>query len=701
MKWDNSHGDDIGSGGISVQTHQTQAQQAKTDAVPSSTPPVTQPTSPLPTIEPKSNAEGLAEHAERLEKFRKLDTSMVQMGPPRLRNGTPIQPKLTIGAPGDKYEQEADRVAKQVVTQIHSPKSPNPSSSAQRQDLPERDELMMKPLIQRHNGPKDANPNLEQAINQSKGGGRPLDEKIRGPMEQAFGANFGNVRVHSDTKAHQLNESIQARAFTTGQDLFFRQGAYQPTNRAGQELLAHELTHVVQQNGKSIQPSPQSKSNVAKPSQKNEPTPSKSMDLCWKSQDVLRKRQSTKQSNFSQVKNNVIPYITDQQINQTAFTDGRLQKMEHLSQEASARPQYALVEKRQPQTTVIDSISPNPFPSIQRELANSWNQDEELYKLKDQVHGLQWYYNPETRKFYYLVEGQATDTETAQGNNMSVQDLHTFWVGYALAERDLANWRVEANKDETGLLDSRIPWEGFIDAVGEDPEQENSEVSDNPQEASTILGKITGLFKPAKPNAKSNKWRLGAEGIGHLAGGAIILALTVPAIGSGAGAILGVPAALGGGVQILIGLSKLGRAWLTHKKGKEKNEQTAQKYGEWLNNLIALEGGLSLAFNTFMAIATGGAVVSILGASGGLLKAVRGITLRATDFGNKHPKFVALMTGIEGILTCIGRVLGIVIEGAAQGAAIAKDAVLMTVAAIKESRAGANWRKAKEAAEAQ
>lgn len=232
-----------------MQMHQNQVRKAKTDTNISSIPPTPKPTSSLPVIKQKTNAEGLVEHAERLEKFQKLDTSMVQMGPPRLSNGSPIQPKLTIGAPGDVYEQEADRVAKQVVTQIHSPKSLNTPSSAQRQDLPEQDELMMKPIIQRHNGPKDANPNLEQAINQSRGGGRPLDDTIRGPMEQAFGANFGGVRVHSDTKAHQLNESIQARAFTTGQDLFFRQGAYQPGSRVGQELLAHELTHVVQQNG--------------------------------------------------------------------------------------------------------------------------------------------------------------------------------------------------------------------------------------------------------------------------------------------------------------------------------------------------------------------------------------------------------------------------------------------------------------------
>lgn len=681
-----------------MQTHQTQSQQAKTDAVPTSTPPVTQPTSPSPIIEPKSNAEGLAEHAERLEKFQRLDTSMVQMGPPRLTNGNPIQPKLTIGAPGDKYEQEADRVAKQVVTQMHSPKGLNPPSSAQRQDLPEQDELMMKPNIQRHNGPKDATPNLEQAINQSRGGGRPLDDKIRGPMEQAFGANFGGVRVHSDRKAHQLNESIQARAFTTGQDLFFRQGAYQPGNRAGQELLAHELTHVIQQNGKSIQPSPYPQSNRAGLQQKKEPTPPpKSMELCWKSNDVFLRRQSEKQNHVSQAKNNVIPYITDKRIHQTLSTNGRLQKTEHLSQQVPAQPQYALVEKRQPKSTVMDSISPNSSPSIQRELADSWNQDEELYKLKDQVSGLQWYFNPETQKFYYLVEGQAANTETAQSNNMSLQDLHAFWVGYSLGERSAAEWQEEAIKDETGLLDSRIPWQCFMDAVGEDLGQENADAGGE-EGASTILSKIMGKFKDPKPNAKTNKWRLGAEGVGHLAGGAIILALTVPAIGSGAGALFGVPAAIGGGVQILIGLSKLGRAWLTHKKGKENDEQTAQKYGKWLNDLIVLEGVLSLAFNTFMAIATGGAVVSILGASGGLLKSVRGITLRATDFGNKHPKFIALMTGIEGILTCIGRVLGIVIEGSA---AIAKNAVLMAVAAIKESRAGANWRKAKEAAEAQ
>jgi hypothetical protein len=68
-------------------------------------------------------------------------------------------------------------------------------------------------------------------------------------MGQAMGADFSGVKVHTDTQSDQLNQSIQAKAFTTGQDVFFRQGEYQPESRSGQELIAHELTHVMQQQG--------------------------------------------------------------------------------------------------------------------------------------------------------------------------------------------------------------------------------------------------------------------------------------------------------------------------------------------------------------------------------------------------------------------------------------------------------------------
>ncbi|MBL1176280.1 eCIS core domain-containing protein [Pantanalinema sp. GBBB05] len=182
-----------------------------------------------------------------------------------------IQTKLTIGAPGDKYEQEADRVAGQVVQQLHSPQveSPHGQRSVQRESAPEEDELQMQPLadqIQREEMPEEdelqmkpmlqlqgggavaATTELESAIQQSRSSGQPLAESIRQPMEHAFGGvDFSGVKVHTDAQSDQLNRSIQAKAFTNGQDVFFRQGAYQPENRGGQQLLAHELTHVVQQ----------------------------------------------------------------------------------------------------------------------------------------------------------------------------------------------------------------------------------------------------------------------------------------------------------------------------------------------------------------------------------------------------------------------------------------------------------------------
>jgi Domain of unknown function (DUF4157) len=167
----------------------------------------------------------------------------------------PIQPKLAIGAPGDKYEQEADRVAQQVVQRLNAPQvgGPGPEAFVQRQ-TPEDEELQMKPMLQMRGNARtggQASSELESAINQARGGGQSLDAGLQRSMGQAMGANFSRVRVHTDDRANQLNRSIQAKAFTTGQNVFFRQGAYQPESRGGQELLAHELTHVVQQGAAS------------------------------------------------------------------------------------------------------------------------------------------------------------------------------------------------------------------------------------------------------------------------------------------------------------------------------------------------------------------------------------------------------------------------------------------------------------------
>ncbi|MFN6571258.1 DUF4157 domain-containing protein [Dendronalium sp. ChiSLP03b] len=222
-----------------------------------------------------------------------------------------VQTKLTIGAAGDKYEQEADRTARQVVQRMNAPASQQPEvsekmqpakpeakeiykkpqiSTIQRQEIPELEKeedepvqlqsetgivqrtcskcdkeqqpgqqenklAQMQPLVQRQSADKEMadTPDLETSIQKAQGRGQPLSENIRGQMEQAFGADFSGVRIHTGSQSDQLNKSIQARAFTTGQDIFLRSGEYAPTSKQGQELLAHELTHVVQQNGDAVQ----------------------------------------------------------------------------------------------------------------------------------------------------------------------------------------------------------------------------------------------------------------------------------------------------------------------------------------------------------------------------------------------------------------------------------------------------------------
>lgn len=158
----------------------------------------------------------------------------------RLQQTAAVQAKLTIGQPNDQYEQEADRVAREVVGQINSPVSAAPQQN---------DELQMKPQLQLREavGGGEASTALESEINRAKSGGQSLDRGLQRSMGVAMGADFSSVKVHVDDRADRLNRSIQARAFTTGPNVFFKRGEYNPGTKGGQELIAHELTHVVQQ----------------------------------------------------------------------------------------------------------------------------------------------------------------------------------------------------------------------------------------------------------------------------------------------------------------------------------------------------------------------------------------------------------------------------------------------------------------------
>ena len=210
-----------------------------------------------------------------------------------------LQPKLSIGKPGGKLEQEADSMADAVVNQQHTPQiqqqpedgflhrqpaeeeeeEVQPKLDIQRIEAPEDEELQTKPDIQKMETPKEeegvqpkleiqrmgapeeeevqpkaesgapaASNSLSTQLQQAKGRGNPLPSQTQVDMSNAFGQDFSDVNIHTDKDAIQMNQALKAQAFTHGKDIYFNQGKYDTASSSGKHLLAHELTHVVQQN---------------------------------------------------------------------------------------------------------------------------------------------------------------------------------------------------------------------------------------------------------------------------------------------------------------------------------------------------------------------------------------------------------------------------------------------------------------------
>lgn len=213
-----------------------------------------------------------------------------------------IQAKLKVGPPNDQYEQEADQVADKVMRMPDSqllgqPNSPNAQQQLQMQSegpvvqkMTDEDKEMVqtKPvtgIIQRmctdceeeetpQQMPMDEEaemllqpkhesgrfspiaPDTQNGISRLRqGGGAVLPSSTRAFLEPRFGNDFSNVRIHTSPQAARLSQNINARAFTIGRDVFFNQGQFQPGTTSGMRLLAHELTHVVQQSPKTIRSS--------------------------------------------------------------------------------------------------------------------------------------------------------------------------------------------------------------------------------------------------------------------------------------------------------------------------------------------------------------------------------------------------------------------------------------------------------------
>lgn len=165
-----------------------------------------------------------------------------------------MQPKLTVNAPGDMYEKEADLAVAHIM-RMPEPRAQRPCACGGgcpaccgkfNQPGPIKTLVQAKRVRQAATGVPEAPPIVHEVI---RSPGQPLAGSTRAFFEPRFGHDFSKVRVHTDAKASEAAQAVRAKAFTVGQDTVFGQGQYFPETERGQQLLAHELTHVVQQTG--------------------------------------------------------------------------------------------------------------------------------------------------------------------------------------------------------------------------------------------------------------------------------------------------------------------------------------------------------------------------------------------------------------------------------------------------------------------
>jgi hypothetical protein len=160
-----------------------------------------------------------------------------------------MQTKLAVNRPGDAHEQEADRVADKVLGMTETPSrracacgGECPKCSSQHG---EGERIQTKPARAHDTAAAAAAPrSVEEALSSR---GRPLDSAAREFFEPRFGRDFSHVRVHTDASAAESARDVNARAYTLGSQIVFGQGEYAPGTSEGARLLAHELTHVIQQ----------------------------------------------------------------------------------------------------------------------------------------------------------------------------------------------------------------------------------------------------------------------------------------------------------------------------------------------------------------------------------------------------------------------------------------------------------------------
>jgi hypothetical protein len=151
-----------------------------------------------------------------------------------------LQSALPVSSPHDPGEREAEATAKAIT------RMPEPGPGAAVRLSGARHAVMRRGLTGKSGGPSASEQGVLSEI-ASQPAGEPLPSQVRGFMESRFGADFGSVRIHTDFAAAQMSRKLRARAFTVGHQVFFGQDQFRPETDEGRELIAHELTHTIQQ----------------------------------------------------------------------------------------------------------------------------------------------------------------------------------------------------------------------------------------------------------------------------------------------------------------------------------------------------------------------------------------------------------------------------------------------------------------------
>ncbi|MEI6692226.1 MAG: DUF4157 domain-containing protein [Chlorobium sp.] len=200
------------------------------------------------------------------------ETSDASRGVTHHKREPAVKPKLTVNTPGDSYEQEADAMADRVMRlPAHMTEAKQATGLIGRSV--QSNNSSMKRKHEAGGESTTVSPEFVSALDGSRNSGSPLPAETRNFMETAFSTDFSAVKVHTDSGAADMSEDISAKAFTSGRDIYFNSGFFSPESATGKHLLAHELTHILQQKNETISRAPMPvAANVANLETYGEPT---------------------------------------------------------------------------------------------------------------------------------------------------------------------------------------------------------------------------------------------------------------------------------------------------------------------------------------------------------------------------------------------------------------------------------------------